>query len=225
MSLNFWRTWCLTCAFPCALQPRTVISAEKAYHEQISVAEITMSVLQPASLTATCVPHQKKNCVVVSCTNVTWCRKMSALRRPSSKRSGPFSFLSGHRRASSAGSITSLRQWGLEGTWQSVESRAHDAEGVFITRKHALLHTIPFSIWMVSSVVFGTTCRTSCSRRSTAPTRTWRSKENAQGPAGDMQAGTWRERGGSCQSALFSVVLVFAVTTQRFCITPNVVSD
>ena len=33
-----------------------VISAEKAYHEQLSVAEITNSAFEPASMMAKCVP-------------------------------------------------------------------------------------------------------------------------------------------------------------------------
>ena len=35
-----------------------VISAEKAYHEQLSVAEITNSAFEPASMMAKCVPPQ-----------------------------------------------------------------------------------------------------------------------------------------------------------------------
>jgi len=34
-----------------------VISAEKAYHEQLSVAEITNSAFEPASMMAKCVPQ------------------------------------------------------------------------------------------------------------------------------------------------------------------------
>ena len=34
-----------------------VISAEKAYHEQLSVAEITMSVFEPASMMVKCDPR------------------------------------------------------------------------------------------------------------------------------------------------------------------------
>ena len=37
-----------------------VISAEKAYHEQLSVAEITMSVFEPASLMVKCDPRHGK---------------------------------------------------------------------------------------------------------------------------------------------------------------------
>jgi tubulin alpha len=37
-----------------------VISAEKAYHEQLSVAEITMSVFEPASMFVKCDPRHGK---------------------------------------------------------------------------------------------------------------------------------------------------------------------
>merc|ERR1712154_276636 len=37
-----------------------VISAEKAYHEQLSVAEITMSVFEPASMYVKCDPRHGK---------------------------------------------------------------------------------------------------------------------------------------------------------------------
>ena len=37
-----------------------VISAEKAYHEQLSVAEITMSVFEPASMMVKCDPRRGK---------------------------------------------------------------------------------------------------------------------------------------------------------------------
>ena len=37
-----------------------VISAEKAYHEQLSVAEITMSVFEPASMLVKCDPRHGK---------------------------------------------------------------------------------------------------------------------------------------------------------------------
>merc|ERR1711973_460606 len=37
-----------------------IISAEKAYHEQLSVAEITMSVFEPAAMFVKCVPRHGK---------------------------------------------------------------------------------------------------------------------------------------------------------------------
>ena len=39
-----------------------VISAEKAYHEQLSVAEITNSAFEPASMMAKCDPRHGKVC-------------------------------------------------------------------------------------------------------------------------------------------------------------------
>ena len=38
-----------------------IISAEKAYHEQLSVAEITMSVVEPATLFVKCDPRHGKH--------------------------------------------------------------------------------------------------------------------------------------------------------------------
>jgi hypothetical protein len=40
-----------------------VISAEKAYHEQLSVAEITNSAFEPASMMAKCDPRHGKSLV------------------------------------------------------------------------------------------------------------------------------------------------------------------
>ena len=42
------------------MQLRAVIAAEKAYFVQLSVTEITMSVLQPASMLVKCVPPPRK---------------------------------------------------------------------------------------------------------------------------------------------------------------------
>ena len=52
-----------------------VISAEKAYHEQLSVAEITMSVFEPASMYVKCDPRHGKS---MAC-----CMIMAALPPPS----------------------------------------------------------------------------------------------------------------------------------------------
>jgi tubulin alpha len=43
-----------------------VISAEKAYHEQLSVAEITMSVFEPASMMVKCDPRHGRRALVGS---------------------------------------------------------------------------------------------------------------------------------------------------------------
>ena len=48
-------------------------------------------------------------------------------------------------------------------------------------------------------------------------------KKNARGQDDDIQAGLGRCVG--CQSALFSLTCVSAVTTQMFRITPRVISD
>ena len=42
-----------------------VISAEKAYHEQLSVAEITMSVFEPASMMVKCDPRHLAERILV----------------------------------------------------------------------------------------------------------------------------------------------------------------
>ena len=59
-----------------------VISAEKAYHEQLSVAEITMSVFEPASMMVKCDPRHGKymaccmmyrgTCSDLQCGRVFW---------------------------------------------------------------------------------------------------------------------------------------------------------
>jgi len=43
-----------------------VISAEKAYHEQLSVAEITNSAFEPASMMAKCALRLTLHCIVLS---------------------------------------------------------------------------------------------------------------------------------------------------------------
>jgi hypothetical protein len=42
-----------------------VISAEKAYHEQLSVAEITMSVFEPAAMYVKCDPRRLYHCYLL----------------------------------------------------------------------------------------------------------------------------------------------------------------
>ena len=85
-------------------------------------------------------PPQKIHCVVVSCAKVRWCRKMSALRWPWSKRSAPSCFLTGRRRVSRAGSITRLQKWYLEKTWQIVWCRVHDAHSLHFTKARLASH-------------------------------------------------------------------------------------
>ena len=52
-----------------------VISAEKAYHEQLSVAEITMSVFEPASMMVKCDPRHLA-ARQYSCAVVRHCRRI-----------------------------------------------------------------------------------------------------------------------------------------------------
>ena len=49
-----------------------VISAEKAYHEQLSVAEITMSVFEPASMMVKCDPRRLAGPCCVMTTAAAW---------------------------------------------------------------------------------------------------------------------------------------------------------
>ena len=53
---EFWYDF--HCIYPQSYAP--VISAEKAYHEQLSVAEITNSVFEPASMMVKCDPRHGK---------------------------------------------------------------------------------------------------------------------------------------------------------------------
>ena len=76
-------------------------SSETAYHVQLSVAEITMSVFQPVSMSGHVrSPPREIHGVFVSCTRVLWCRRMMTPRWPPSQHSAPSSFLTGRRRAS-----------------------------------------------------------------------------------------------------------------------------
>ena len=49
-----------------------VISAEKAYHEQLSVAEITMSVFEPASMMVKCDPRHLAGPCYVNTAAAVW---------------------------------------------------------------------------------------------------------------------------------------------------------
>merc|ERR1712217_565622 len=58
-----------------------IISAEKAYHEQLSVAEITMSVFEPASMFVKCDPrHGKYMACCIGMLAREW-RRVSSQRR------------------------------------------------------------------------------------------------------------------------------------------------
>jgi len=53
-----------------------VISAKKAYHEQLSVAEITNSAFEPSSMMAKCDPAMASIWLAASCTVEMWCPRM-----------------------------------------------------------------------------------------------------------------------------------------------------
>jgi hypothetical protein len=84
-----------------------VISAEKAYHEQLSVAEITNAAFEPANMMAKCDPRHGKYmaCCLMYRGDVVP-KDTNAAVAPS-RLSEPFSSLTGHLLASSAVSTTS----------------------------------------------------------------------------------------------------------------------
>merc|ERR1712167_76225 len=84
-----------------------IISAEKAYHEQLSVAEITMSVFEPASMMAKCDPRHGKYmaCCLMYRGDVVP-KDVNALLPPS-RPSAPSSSLTGSQLVSSVASTTS----------------------------------------------------------------------------------------------------------------------
>merc|ERR1712137_1199630 len=84
-----------------------VISAEKAYHEQLSVAEITNSAYEPASMMAKCDPRHGKYMACCLMYPVTLSPRMSTPLLPPSRPSAPSSSLTGAPLASSAASTTS----------------------------------------------------------------------------------------------------------------------
>merc|ERR1712147_221933 len=85
-----------------------VISAEKAYHEQLSVAEITNSSFEPASMMAKCDPRHGKYMHAASCSEVTSSPRMSTPPLPPSRPREPSNSSTGALPASSAVSTTSL---------------------------------------------------------------------------------------------------------------------
>merc|ERR1712166_1658353 len=84
-----------------------VISAEKAYHEQRSVAEITNSAFEPASMMAKCDPRHGNTWLVASCTEVMSSPRTSTLPLPPSRPREPSNSLTGAQLVSSAVPTTS----------------------------------------------------------------------------------------------------------------------
>ena len=87
-----------------------VISAEKAYHEQLSVAEVTNAVFEPASQLYKVDPrHGKYMACCLMYRGIVPEDVNAAVAR--SRRSARSSSSTGARRASSAASTTSRRRW------------------------------------------------------------------------------------------------------------------
>jgi hypothetical protein len=61
MSLSSRQTWCHIREFTsCSRLTRLLFSVEKAYHEQLFIAEITNSAFESSSMTAMCDPRHGK---------------------------------------------------------------------------------------------------------------------------------------------------------------------
>merc|ERR1712032_945757 len=84
-----------------------VISAEKAYHEQLSVAEITNSAFEPASIWPSATHVTESTWLAALCTEVMLCQRMLTPPLPPSRPREPSSSSTGAQLASSAVSTTS----------------------------------------------------------------------------------------------------------------------
>ncbi|CAC5374108.1 TUBA [Mytilus coruscus] len=83
-----------------------VISAEKAYHEQLSVAEITNAVFEPANQMVKCDPRQANTWLAVCCTEEMLFLKMSMPLLLPSRQREPSSSSTGVQLVSKLASIT-----------------------------------------------------------------------------------------------------------------------
>merc|ERR1719244_2138914 len=92
-----------------------VISAEKAYHEQLSVSEITNACFEPANQMVKCDPRHGK--YMACCTGVMWSPRTSTLPSPPSSPSDPSSLSTGAPLGSRLVSTTSLPQLSQGVTW------------------------------------------------------------------------------------------------------------
>merc|ERR1712170_216283 len=88
-----------------------IISAEKAYHEQLSVAEITMSVFEPAAMYVKCDPRHGKYMACCLMYRGDVVPKDVTLPLPRSRRNVQSSSSIGAPLASSVASIISHQRW------------------------------------------------------------------------------------------------------------------
>merc|ERR1712039_97061 len=88
-----------------------VISAEKAYHEQLSVAEITNACFEPANQMVSVTHVTASTWPAACCTEVTSSPRMSTPPLPPSRPRGPSSSSTGAQLASRSESTTSHQLW------------------------------------------------------------------------------------------------------------------
>merc|ERR1712146_348956 len=93
----------------CSYAP--IISAEKAYHGQLSVAEITNSVFEPASMMVKCDPRHGKYMACCLMYRGDVVPKDVSAAVATIKTKARFSSLTGPQPVSSVASTTSRRRW------------------------------------------------------------------------------------------------------------------